>query len=1647
MIKHSLIVFAMLLSGTFLLAQNGKYDGNYDVLLKSGTTSFEANVNDFVTNPTIITNEVIDGYFYRFIQFENLPDVATLLAIEQAGVILFDYVPHKTYVAGIPANLNFSDFNTWNVRSIQPINSLHKLGKSALGPVYPEWAERGNEIQLVVNYYRNISSSKATQLFQNNGINVIQLQPNSQTAVIQILKSEIDVVAGLDFLYYVESTPSPPIPEDRLGRTLHRSNVINTMVPSGKHYDGTGVNILTRDDGQIGPHIDFENRATQSGGTAASGTHGDGVAGIMGGAGNLDPTIQGMAPGSHMYVVDYVANFSNDNTLQLHQQDNVMITNSSYSDGCNDGYTTNARVVDLQTYQNPSLLHVFSAGNSNNNNCGYGAGTQWGNITGGHKIGKNVIATANLYPDGSLVASSSRGPSEDGRLKPDISSNGQDQLSISTDNTYQSFGGTSGAAPGIAGVATQLYDAYRQFNNGNDPESSLIKAAMLNSAEDYGNPGPDFIYGWGRVNAYRALDVIENNNYINDQIAAGGSNNHIITVPANVKQVKVMTYWAEPAASVNASLVLTNDLDMTMTTPTSEVLLPWVLDNTPNTTALNADATRGVDNINNVEQVTIDNPSAGAYTVNVQAPVVSTGTASYYVITTFIYDEIKVVYPLGGEGLIPGTTERIHWDAFGTQASFGIEMTTDGGNSWFTIANVPGAQRMYDWTVPNAITGQAQVRISRGNNTGQSEADFSIIGRPENIVLTKVCPNVIRIEWDSLADASAYDVFILGYQYMDSVGTTNDTYFDIPVANGIDEHWVALRGVGANGLRGRRTIAEQFSPTNLLNCLFNNDVALTSIVSPAGYTASCAGGSNNVVININNNSVVAQSNFNVSYEFNGAITTEMFTDTIPSQSAANYTFTAGIGTQAIGNYNITAWTDLVNEDFNGNDTASTAFSVATGTVVTLPLAENFDAFTTCPTTNNCGNTVCPLGNSWINLTNGTEDDIDWRTDANGTPTNSSGPAGDHTTGSGNYVYFEASNGCYGEEAVLVSPCVDLTTALVPQLSFWYHADGADMGELHVDVFDGAAWIEDAMPPVVGDQGNAWIQGFVNLQPYAGSIINIRFRGITGDGFSSDLALDDIDISEVTTPPTASFTTSGFGSCIGNVVELIDQSGNVPNTWNWTITPTTFNFVGGTNANSQNPLVTFNNAGFYDIQLNVTNPNGVDSTIQYGVVSISNGDTLPYMQDFQGSFPPAGLTIENADNGISWQLSTATGSDGNATQAASVNNFNYNSSGQEDKMVLTVDLSNETAASITFDVAHARYNGTYADALRVDVYTNCGDSFGGTLYNKSGADLATSADQTGAYTPGSAADWRNENIDLTPFVGTVLRIEIINVTDYGNNTFVDNINITNVAGTGGGGGTGNGNGDVFSVDFSATQGNLCLGQAASVFDNSTGTGLTYNWDFGTDATPQTATTAGPHSFTYSTVGAKTIKVVVTDANGAVDSLTQSVFIEDVPVANFTLIQQNDSTIKVFNGASGANSFVWDFGDGNTSLAQNPTYQYDSSSTFTITLSVDGNCGSDVATEDVLIQLVNSENILATAENISVFPNPSEGRYTVNIDGLKEDLTLHVIDVQGRILRTWQQPNPTSTFTKTIDITDFAEGVYFLQIQTESGIDMVKLILNK
>ena len=276
-----------------------------------------------------------------------------------------------------------------------------------------------------------------------------------------------------------------------------------------------------------------------------------------------------------------------------------------------------ARDLDEQIRLYPSLIHIFSAGNDGTSDCGYGAGSNWGNVTGGHKQAKNVIATANLNSSSGLATSSSRGPAHDGRIKPDIGAKGSSVYSTIDANDYDTKTGTSMACPGIAGVMGQLYQAYKELNGEVNPPSGLMKGLLLNTADDLGNSGPDFKYGWGEVNALRAVQVLENQDYNEDSISHLGNNTHNISIPSGTEQLKVMVYWHDKEASVSASIALINNLDILLTSPGGTTYQPWVLDHTTNATNLNQPATRGVDNRNNMEQVTLDNPTPGNYSLSV----------------------------------------------------------------------------------------------------------------------------------------------------------------------------------------------------------------------------------------------------------------------------------------------------------------------------------------------------------------------------------------------------------------------------------------------------------------------------------------------------------------------------------------------------------------------------------------------------------------------------------------------------------------------------------------------------------------------------------------------------------------------------------------------------------------------------------------------------------------------------------------------------------------------------------------------------------------------------------------------------------------------------------------------------------------------
>jgi len=794
----------ILLSIAFLFSSSMFAQVSNELKLKGNNFIPEENIDDYVATAQLSRKDLTQRRYYKLIQFNEMPTKAELKTIADLGINLVSYVPNKAYVASLPQSLDPQELKSINVRYIHNISQEMKLSYRLQENDIPSWAHVDrNRIEVNIMYPEDLEQKSVLALAKSEGIvpkdyNTVN---NFFTAFIEL--ADVRRIADLPFVHYMELRQAPSIPDDTPGRALLRANMIDTQSPMGRKYDGSGVAVLCRDDGEVFDHVDFHGRIFQEFVGENRGNHGDGVSGIMAGSGNKDPKNRGLAAGSDLYVIDYQANFL-DETMSLHRNQNVLVTNSSYSNGCNDGYTNTTRTVDQQCYQNESLMHVFSAGNSNNQECGYGAGDQWGNITGGHKQGKNVLTTANVTNQGVIVESSSRGPAHDGRIKPDISSNGVNHISTNDFHSYRPFGGTSGAAPGIAGVIAMLHQAYRENNNGEIANAALLKSIMLNTADDLGNKGPDFIFGWGAANAYRSALAVENKSYETGIVGQNDSKSHLISVPAGARELRVMTYWADFA----------------------EILeLP---------------AEKGTDNLNNMEQVYIENPAAGDYTLDVFGLVIPQAEHNYIVTWEIRMDEITMVFPYGGEKMVENDREIINWESAPNGESYTISFSSDGGATWLELAAAGANAQSVEVIIPKVNSGQAHIKLTRGAEEVISEP-FTVTALPKSLKILEVCGNDMLVSWDPVPDATSYDVHVLGSKFMQFGLNTTSTQTRLPISNPFLEQWFAVSANFDNDVKGRRSIAVNHDGEGLVNCKLDFDLTMSSVDNPtADHLITCA---------------------------------------------------------------------------------------------------------------------------------------------------------------------------------------------------------------------------------------------------------------------------------------------------------------------------------------------------------------------------------------------------------------------------------------------------------------------------------------------------------------------------------------------------------------------------------------------------------------------------------------------------------------------------------------------------------------------------------------------------------------------------------------------------------------------------------------
>jgi len=890
--------------------------------------------------------DTIEGRYIRLVRFSKNLNTIRKKQLKAEGIVLEGYIPYQSYLLSIPAAFAKEKLATFQATHIITLSEENKLSQPLLAGIKANQWIADEPMELVVEYYSSVSIARIERELSQFGIS----SPYGTQKNTRLLKTTYSKVAGLvqkPFVRHIEIEPGIPVPDDTKGRSLHRSNAINTSYSGGLKYDGSGVSIALADDGHVGPHIDFKGRLTSLT-QSNEGTHGDMTTGICIGAANIDPRYKGMATGSNLYLFDIGSYPQINNSIINLSLLKTVITSTSYSQGCNQ-YNSSSADGDDKLKNNTPLTFVFSAGNNGTADCQYGAGTGWGNITGGYKNGKNTIATGNIDANGNIDPTSSRGPAPDGRIKPDICANGLGQMSTDENYTYSVGGGTSAACPGLAGVTAQIYQAWREIKQQENPDGALIKGILLNTADDLGKTGPDFVYGWGRVNARRALQTIQKSQYFTDSLEDGDSASFTLNIPEGTRQMKVMLYWADPAGLTNSTINLVNNLDLEVRRPDGSILLPWKLNSTPVASLLNTAAGFGKDSLNNMEQVSLSSPVAGNYQVRISGASVPDGPQRFYVTYQLEDSTIALTYPIGGEDFSPSQAEVIRWDAPASTTPFRLEYSADSGQTWTTISNPIATARQASWNVPSTfITGRGLVRLSRGTQTDKSHKTFSSINPPGNVRVTKACQDSVTLAWNVVPGATVYQVYFLGEKYMDSVAVTTGTQITLP-HDFSQTLWYSVGAIFPNGNKGRRALAKQKTP-GVLNCILANDIQLSRTISPKpGLTYNCQSFSSFPVnIRLRNKGTSPATGMSVTYKLNTQTpVTESVPGTLAPGDSIEYFFNTNLVLNPSTTYKLTIVASLPSDPFANNDSSVVSFNTAA--LFNGTLTQTFQTLTFPPT--------------------------------------------------------------------------------------------------------------------------------------------------------------------------------------------------------------------------------------------------------------------------------------------------------------------------------------------------------------------------------------------------------------------------------------------------------------------------------------------------------------------------------------------------------------------------------------------------------------------------------------------------------------------------------------------------------------------------
>ena len=571
------------------------------------------------------------------------------------------------------------------------------------------------------------------------------------------------VFVRLPEIIFIEKAKRIPREELIIGNLDLSANKINLAHRNYPLVNGDGMVVSVKENKPDTTDIDLKGRFLTthlSSGTVSA--HGTIMSTMAGGGGNTWHLGKGAGWGATVSSSSFATLLPDANSA--YQQYNISVQNHSYGVGIENYYGADAAAYDASAISNGSLLHIFSSGNSGTSAATtgtYSGINGFANLTGSFKMAKNIL-TVGATDSFSIVASlSSKGPAHDGRIKPELVAFGED--------------GSSGAAALVSGTALLLQHANKQVYNVL-PASSLVKAILVNSADDAGIAEVDYKNGFGSLNSNNAMKTLYEARFSTGSVANTASQSFVVNVPWGTKKLRATLVWNDPPAAPNTAKALISDLDLELIEVSSgQVWQPWVLNFFPHIDSLSQPAKRKKDTLNNIEQVTVDNPAPGSYQFKVIGSTVIPASMQNFHIAWQLdtVDKFEWQFPAKNDFIFPSANNNIRWQSSFASSIGTLEYSTDG-NTWQLIQNSADLNATrYNWNVPGT-TSTALLRMTIGANRFISDT-FTISNRI-NTGVGFNCPDSFLFYWNKLPGITNYRVYKLGNKYLESLAVTADSF-------------------------------------------------------------------------------------------------------------------------------------------------------------------------------------------------------------------------------------------------------------------------------------------------------------------------------------------------------------------------------------------------------------------------------------------------------------------------------------------------------------------------------------------------------------------------------------------------------------------------------------------------------------------------------------------------------------------------------------------------------------------------------------------------------------------------------------------------------------------------------------------------------